>query len=238
MFAKKNHWILLWSVQILATMVSSEIETFKMPAGEQKIEVIRGDTKRVYFGVKNVTTEDISNYDLRLGYKTANIQPGSTNGLDHLLTLDIGTCISVAVGTKCKEMEVSLNGDPDLHGENISLVVYVYTLHPVLQVILPLEETESFTLQEFNIQIVDPPSTVTTTTTTSHASPTTEPPAVTCPPAVAAAPDTIIAIGLSQSGGNALLAVLLTTAFLVSFGGNVVILGMLCWERRNNDKCQ
>ncbi|XP_064399216.1 uncharacterized protein LOC135345704 isoform X5 [Halichondria panicea] len=172
MFAKKNHWILLWSVQILATMVSSEIETFKMPAGEQKIEVIRGDTKRVYFGVKNVTTEDISNYDLRLGYKTANIQPGSTNGLDHLLTLDIGTCISVAVGTKCKEMEVSLNGDPDLHGENISLVVYVYTLHPVLQVILPLEETESFTLQEFNIQIV-------------------EPPAVTCPPAVAAAPDTI-----------------------------------------------
>ena len=125
-----------------------------MPAGEQKIEVIRGDTKRVYFGVKNVTTEDISNYDLRLGYKTANIQPGSTNGLDHLLTLDIGTCISVAVGTKCKEMEVSLNGDPDLHGENISLVVYVYTLHPVLQVILPLEETESFTLQEFNIQIV------------------------------------------------------------------------------------
>ena len=43
-----------------------------------------------------------------------------------------------------------------------------------------------------------------------------------------------VAIGLSQSGGNALLAVLLTTAFLVLFGGNFVILGMLYREKTKN----
>ncbi len=43
-----------------------------------------------------------------------------------------------------------------------------------------------------------------------------------------------VAIGLSQSGGNALLAVLLTTAFLVLFGGNLVILGMLYREKTKN----
>ncbi len=125
-----------------------------MPAGEQKIEVIRGETKRVYFGVKNVTTEDLSKFELRLGYKTANIQPGSTNGLDHLLTLSLGTCISITEGTKCKELQVSLKGDPVLHGENISLAVYVHKHHPGLNFIVPFEETASFTKQEFNIQIV------------------------------------------------------------------------------------
>ncbi len=43
-------------------------------------------------------------------------------------------------------------------------------------------------------------------------------------------------VGLPQSGGNALLAVLLTTAFLVSFGGNFVILGMLYREKREKSK--
>lgn len=44
----------------------------------------------------------------------------------------------------------------------------------------------------------------------------------------------MLTVGLSRGGGNALLAVLLTTAFLVSFVGNFIIMFMWYKERRNN----
>ncbi len=126
-----------------------------MPVDKQEIEVIRGESRKVYFGLRNVSAMDAGNYELGLGYNGIKLMPGTfTSNLDHLLILDPGDCISTSVGTKCKELEVTLFGDDTLDSERITLVVLQFKIHPAFNMLFPFDESKSYQLQNFTIRVV------------------------------------------------------------------------------------
>ncbi len=126
-----------------------------MPADLQEIEVIRGESRKVFFGLRNVSEEDTENYELRLRYNGYKLAAGkSIDNLNHLLTLDVGSCISHTEGTRCTELEVTLFGDDILNNETINLVVMKYGRHPVLNIEYPMDRSANYASQNFTIKIV------------------------------------------------------------------------------------
>lgn len=122
-------------------------ETFKIPAEQSVIEIVRGSLATVSFGVQYIPDNTQIQYQLRLVYQSSTFEPGTRHNKEHLFTLEVNACPSEQ-DTRCRVMDIRLRGSPELDGMDISLALYVFRPHE-----FPQLDTET-ELQQFTIRIV------------------------------------------------------------------------------------
>ena len=113
-----------------------------------ELEVERNAHLEVALGMRehNITSDE----DLHLlffRYKSQNLEPDVRNNFNHLFSIHTSTCYSGGERSRCKELEVTLHGHPDLDGQTISLVVYRLMLPWRLPMVVRGLEKQQFTIR-------------------------------------------------------------------------------------------